>query len=160
MKHSKDNSILANTTQRILEDWAMTLVDPISDISPQLFRSDEEFFVGRMEFRGEDILRGEISVLCQNDFMENLSRNLLGTPPDEVVELDTAKDSVKELTNVLTGNFLTDAYGEDTVFELFAPVVTQAREDSAELQPFFEENALAFSADGFPVIVVFSLEAA
>ncbi|MCL2220539.1 MAG: chemotaxis protein CheX [Chitinispirillia bacterium] len=52
-----------------------------------------------------------------------LASNMLGIEPDDGQASELADDALKESLNVICGNFLTEAYGEEAVFSLTAPVI-------------------------------------
>lgn len=141
------NEVFDTVSTLALEDWGMALVEQTEN-SPEIFPGREKQYVGVTHFKG--VMNGTIGVLCERSFMENLCRNLLGLDYDEEVTEENCKDAITELINVFCGNFLTEAYGEDTVFELVFPVVKEAsRED---VQQFFENRLVqCFLADDEPV---------
>lgn len=138
---------IAQVLNRVLEDWAMMMVEPAEEEGPQeLFQDDEPCYVATLAFKG--VVSGSYSAVCQREFADNLTANLVG---DEVGE-DEFKDALKELINVVSGNLLTAKWGEDTVFELSSPKVDElSKEEALKVlchHPFFlkgDDAPIAFT---------------
>ena len=142
---------MENVTVRILTDWAMMLVERADDWQ-EVFKAEEKYFVGRVEFRG--VVRGTFRVICQEGFARALTANLLGADVDATeVEM---RDAVCEMINVLSGNLLTSSYGEDTVFDLRSPCADLV--DHEEICRIMKGFTLAFTADDEPLAVIFTPE--
>lgn len=139
------------TAARILEDWGMMLVDRAETVISQ-FDMELPFYISSIAFKG--IVNGKYMVVCQEGFARTLASNLLGVDA-EVTEADT-NDALKEMINVLSGNLLTASYGEDTVFDLSAPMVE--RLDPAEVEKYVRPQTISFTADCEPVMISFSLQ--
>lgn len=144
--------LIFTTTARILEDWAMMLVDPASP-ELKIFEVESPFLVASLSFRGA--VNGTYQVVCQRGFSEALVANLLGedVPEDN---LQSEMDALREMVNVLSGNLLTTCYGSDTVFELMPPEVHQVARE--KLTSLFEKPVFCYLADDNPVAVSFSLD--
>lgn len=148
---------LQNTGARVLEDWAMMLVDPAE--GTQIFESSDPFYFGTVEFAGPK--KGTVCIVVQDSFMDALSRNLLGLDPSvEVTDADK-QDALKEMANVLTGNFLTEAFGKTDVFDVVLPLVHKVGYDVVERVLHSQspvKKALYYLADGEPVAFTFESE--
>lgn len=136
--------VLTNTLLLALEEWGMMLVEP-AETSRELFEGVDDLCMGGMQFRG--VMNGTITVLCGRTLMENLCRNVMGSDPEEEVSEEECRDALCELTNILSGNFLTEAYGDDTVFDLVYPAVAEVTQQ--KLDEFFSNRLVqCFEADG------------
>lgn len=143
------NEVFDKVTVVALEDWGMMLVEPV-EVSRQIFEDQDHLFIGSTQFRG--VMNGTIVVLCSKEFMNAICRNLLALPPEYDVTEDQCEDGLKELINVFCGNFLTEAYGDDTVFELVYPAVKVATDD--EIENFWSSRLVhCFIADSEPIAV-------
>ena len=139
---------------KVLEDWALMLVDPTS-AGTKIFQVDQPFFMSHVKMHGA--FNGTISIVAQKDFMRALTGNLLGAESVDAEDDEQLKDAFKEMGNVLAGNFLTEAYGADVAFDVLHPSVNSIT--SSE----FEKLALApqsyfFMADDTPVCATFTIE--
>lgn len=134
---------------RILEDWAMMLVEPMEGDWHDAFPKDAKFIIGQLKFRG--VVSGSYCVVCQENFAKALARNLLGS--DEELPESQLNDGICEMVNVFSGNLLTSAYGEDPVFDLTSPISFKA--NWAQVEEALSGYALCYLADGEPVVVGF-----
>lgn len=151
-------TVLEGVSLLALEDWGMCMVEPREADVDLCKAAEGGHYLATMTFKG--LLSGSLFVLCQRPFMENLCRNLLGLDFDEEVSVADAMDALRELTNVLSGNFLTQAYGEDTVFELIYPTAREA--DDADIDRILSLPLVkCFEADDqFVAVALGSPEAA
>ncbi|MBX7136910.1 MAG: chemotaxis protein CheX [Oligoflexia bacterium] len=146
-----DTHPLYKVSLKVLEDWAMMLVDPVEG-STKIFDLNAPLMMSEVNVHGA--FNGTIAIVAQKDFTRLLATNLLG---DENSADDRAcSDAFCEMGNVLAGNFLTEIYGNDVAFDVLNPHV---REISANQ---FEELARApqsyfFRADEAPVCVTFNI---
>lgn len=103
-----------------------------------------------IEYRGP--CTGRLRLHCTHEFSRLLAANLLGLDPEEPAAAANADDALKELMNVLCGQFVTSAYGSDGVFNLSIPVITS---DAPTPDMTLEDSASRASAfvDGQPVQV-------
>ena len=133
---------------RILEEWALMLVEPATECLT-IFDSDDDLLVAGLKFRG--IVNGRYEVICQSAFARALSANLLGLDDDNRPE--DMLDALKEMVNVVSGNLLTSSYGEDTSFALTSPEVRVV--PKSELKAVLGSCTLCYRADDVPVLVSF-----
>lgn len=158
MTDDKDcGEALQNTGARVLEDWAMMLVDPAEDT--KIFQSEEPFYFGTVDFAGPK--KGTVCIVVQDNFMDSLTKNLLGLEPAAQVTEADKQDALKEMSNVLTGNFLTEAFGNTDVFDVVLPLVHKVGYDVVEKvlkNTSDSKKALYYLADGEPVAFTFESE--
>ncbi len=110
--------ILERVCARILEEWAMMLVDrfPEEDMGDEptspLTRGAEIHFTGKHN--------GTLHILGTDDFAKSLVGNVLGEFVEEDDE-DSTRDVLQELANVVMGNLVTELYGTADVFKVDMP---------------------------------------
>lgn len=151
---NKQNHPLKTTAHKILEDWAMMLVDE-SQVGADFFKKDGPIYMSWINIHGA--VEGAISIVAQQDFLQILAQNLLGLDPEDSIDIEQCKDAFKEMGNVLAGNFLTEAYGDDVVFELIHPNVTEI--SPSDIDKFTKRKIIfGFIADEHPVAMSFSLK--
>jgi CheY-specific phosphatase CheX len=90
--------------------------------------STEPLVTATVAFRGATT--GSISLCIVRSLLGPLAANMLGEMEDDALE-EKGGDALKEITNMICGNFLTMWMGEQEIFELSPP----------EIQPD-EENAV------------------
>jgi CheY-specific phosphatase CheX len=145
---------LKTVGQKILEDWAMMITEEV-DESECHFNPDEKLYMAWISVEG--CVRGALSVVAQLDFIQTLTSNLLGTSANETPTPAECEDAMREMGNVLAGHYFTAAFGEDVVFDLINPTVSEV--------PFSELEKMAsrrvkyyFHADDTPVAITFSIK--
>ena len=141
--------VLTKASILALENWGMMMIDPC-EIEENLFPDDEHLYLTAMQFQG--VMSGSIAILATQGFAETLCRNLLGREPQETIEPKECEDALQELTNVLSGNFLTEAYGDDTVFDLVYPTIRKLTFDNKS-HVLHNKLTLCFMADDNPVAI-------
>ena len=141
---------LWKTAVRVLEDWGMMLVED-SSLENANFEDDTKIYTSEVKMKGT--FYGSLAIVAKDDFLKSLASNILGSnDPSE----EDKKDAFRELGNILAGNFLTEAYGADLVFDVTQPVVS---ETSSQWLEQVEGQRVRFylSADDSPVAVTFSI---
>ncbi|MDZ4785850.1 MAG: chemotaxis protein CheX [bacterium] len=147
-------SIFKKVSTKILEDWGMMLVDEEAN-AKAMFDPNQKYYVSVVAFKGHGTIDGNYSVICQSPFINALASNLLGV--DDPLTEEQKADALKEMSNVLTGNLITEFYGADVSFDLLPP-------ESFTMDPELaftildSKRTLAFCADDTPVAISFSLE--
>lgn len=151
----KNNHPLKTVCLKVLEDWGMMIVDEVTEPSAEMFCDSEQVYISSVNLHG--VITGSVSILSQLPFMQTLARNVLGI--DDLSELTKGDclDAFKEMGNILAGNFITEAYGEDVVFDLLNPSVSETSFSS--VTDFIDKNIVfAFLADDAPVAVSFNIK--
>lgn len=146
MKHIADS--LVQVGNLVLEEWGMMMVDAAPN-ELTIFELDKPFYVTTASFTG--VFEGEITVVCQSPFLDCLTRNVLAMPPDELLEESAKQDSIRELANLISGNFLVETYGPETTFEL--PQFSSHMATPEEIAQFKADAKVCCSGDGFPVMM-------
>lgn len=140
------------TGVRVLEDWAMMLVDEVTQGETALFELSEPLYSVVVDVNG--VVSGTLRIVAQKAFLATLTRNLLG---DEDSHSDEeSRDAFREMGNVTAGNFITEAYGSDCVFELLSPRVEEITETELEKLKL-HSMACAFAGDEQPILFHFQL---
>lgn len=145
---------LKTSSLKVLEDWALMLVDEIPEVSPEIFDKEKPVYMSWINLSG--VIDGAVSIVTQENFMKILAGNLLGNIEEEP-HMEDLRDAFKEMGNVLAGNFITEAYGEDVVFDLLNPNVSEI--SFTDLERFAKRNVVfGFMADDCPVAMTFSIK--
>ena len=143
---------LEEVTARVLEQWAMMMVDPAEDVTP-IFDSTLDFYWSEATFTG--VFDGTLIVVSQSPFLDMVLDNVLG---DDETGIDSQRmDALKELANVISGNFLTAAFGQETVFDL--PLFSTSKVNSNTAQQQLGINTKYLFGDDEPVAVSFKIDA-
>lgn len=149
---NREAHVLEKVAVTVLEKWAMMMVDP-TDSSTSIFEIDQPLY--RSSIRVDGPFHGEISIVAQKPFLDALTNNLLGDCASASEEV--AQDAFREMGNVLAGNFITEAYGNDVAFDVLNPQVSEINE--TELQTILSvPQVYYFAADDSPVVIAFCIK--
>ncbi len=126
---------ILETTVRILEEWAMTIVDP----APALKAAElcAAPLVVKVAYRGDK--SGLLEVCCGDNLARHITENLIGESADS----NAAYDGVRELANVLCGNLLTEIYDTNEVYELSPPSLSFSYPENIETFVALQADGLA-----------------
>lgn len=131
-------TILTRVFTDVLEQMAFMFGDRSS---PEEFQACfDEMILARMDYRGD--LRGTLWLAVPVAMCPELAANFLGTDPENAVERRIYVDALKELLNVTCGNVLTAIAGEEPVFDLTVPEVTELTDSDREA--ILEDESTAF----------------
>lgn len=108
-----------------------------------------------IDFSGER--SGDIGIAASTDLCAILTSNVLGEDPDDYEDLDeNTSDAMEELLNVVCGQFLTAAFGEEPVIDMLPPIA--ARINVAEWDSLVDdEKTIGFMIEDIPAIVYASI---
>lgn len=140
------NDSLGRIAETMLSGWGMMLVDP-SDSGNAIFDETEPFLLASAVYAS--VFSGDVVVICQQPLAEALTRNLLGLDFDADVSDDDIRDALKELANVVSGNFVTEAFGEEAVFDL--PSIEVKTCGKSEIARFLGTDTIYYLADDMPI---------
>ena len=146
---------LLTVSLKVLEDWAMMLVDPASGRT-EIFEADEPLFRSQIEMHGA--FEGKLTIVAQPNFLRSLAANLLGSSDASSLTQEDMSDAFREMGNVLAGNFITEAYGADVAFDMINPKVEEL--DPQGLAALSNRpQTYYFLADDEPVCVSYEIGA-
>jgi len=112
--------------------------------------SSQRYFLAQMSFDGER--EGVLCMAVPVEMCIEVAANVLGVDPDDDFAQDESCDALKEVLNVTCGNLLTALAGEEPVFNLHPPEVSEL--DEAGWQALLEEEgSIAFNVDENPVLL-------
>jgi chemotaxis protein CheY-P-specific phosphatase CheC len=97
-----------------------------------------------MEYHGHS--SGRLTLQLASRILDMLTENMLGEPPEGEDADEKRQDALKEVLNMICGNFLTQWAGENPVFELSPPSIVDIN------SPVSLESLTA------PISVLFNLE--
>lgn len=80
------------------------------------------YILATMSFSGP--MTGRIELAVPREMRVEIAANVLGVDPDDEQAVSGADDALKELLNVTCGQVLTRLAGEEPVFDLSVPVVS------------------------------------
>jgi CheY-specific phosphatase CheX len=144
------DNVLGSVCTLILEELAFLFCEP-QDAATFDHNQIKDAHVSYLTFTGPR--DGRIEIAAGQNLCLLLSSNMLGIEPEEEDASTCAADALGEALNVICGRFLTEAYGEEVVFSLSAPV-----KGSVDDLSYVDENAEAefmqfFEAEGYCLVV-------
>ena len=148
------NHPLKAVVERVLAEWAMMLVDPALNAA-EAFDASQDFYEARATCEG--VFTGWLVVLCQQEFLNTLTVNVLGLDGEDEIRESDRLDALRELANIICGNFMTEAYGADTPFTLPCFSVRNVNYAEIEGKLLDQTSGVALLADDHPLLVTFDL---
>ena len=137
---------------RILEDAAFIFTDLMEDKDkPQLDSWNPQGL--SLSFTG--CPSGYFRIWAGNEFARYVAANMLGVEVEQEDAPQKGIDALKEILNIIVGNYLTTVYGENTLFELGLPEKVSAEEFSRD---YNSTNAIWLQADGNPVLYIVEVD--
>ncbi len=115
MSSTVSESLLTAGVQT-LETFAFMMVDPLTE------DQEENFSMGvSIEFKGK--FNGILQVWAEESFLQSVYETLVGDAEPNV-QLGM-ENSLKEIANIVAGNFLTENFGVHEEFDLSLPALTE-----------------------------------
>lgn len=140
--------VLDNTCKTILEELAFLFCES-QDATTFDYNQIKDAHKASMKFMGPK--SGKLEIAAGQNLCLILAGNMLGVEPDEEMASAYSDDALKEALNVLCGRFLTEAYGEEAVFNLSAPEIGSLNDlalvdenAESESMQFFEAEEYCF----------------
>ena len=138
--------ITAQTVSRILGDAAFIFTDSLSaDAQP----SPEEWDCEGIALRFIGHPSGTVHMWVGSDFAFVVAANMLGIDTGSDEAKNKGIDALKELLNMVVGNFMTAAYGEAPVFELGLPEKLPREQLTEDVN---DSDTVWLEAEGNPVM--------
>lgn len=141
---------IKRTCVRLLEEWAMMLVDEVPE-DTQPFHSETKFFETEIDFHG--VFNGKFTIITQDEFALKLVENVIGDESSDEVK----KDALCEMANVFAGNLLTTAFGTDLVFDLSSPQCTEKGPEAFD-DVTNSSTVFTYLGDDAPVTISFKIQ--
>jgi hypothetical protein len=148
-----DNSaslVLAEVVTRIFEDAAFVFADSMQASTPD---PDAWQPIGfKLSFTG--MASGVLRMWADREFAACVAANMLGLEGNDASTPEAGEDALRELLNMVTGNFLTEEFGEEPIFTLGLPETC-----SKDLLEADVKNPCGawFNAEGTPVLFCIDL---
>jgi len=103
--------------------------------------------------------KGTLRIAVPPEMCMEIAGNILGIDPDDERATEKARDALKELLNITCGHLLTAMAGEEPVFDLTVPEVSDL-DGSQWLAMAQDEEAACFLVDEHPVLLELELDGA
>ncbi len=145
---SEYETILTEVFCDVLMKYAFMFGDalPKDEFPP----GDGDYMQAAITFSGHR--SGALEISAPVDACVELAANVLGKDLDDDDSMDDAPDALKELINIVCGQFLTAAFGEGPVFDLLPPSISTMDETDWE-NLVDNEKTVGFMVEDAPAIV-------
>ena len=146
--------IAEQTITRVLEGAAFIFTDPLAESDIPLLQTWEADGVS-LKFKGKPT--GMMHLWVSEGFACSIAANMLGIDMESEIAKEKGLDALKELLNMIVGNLMTAAFGEEPVFELGLP----ERIDRSLLESHGDNpHAIWLQADDNPVLFLIEIDPA
>jgi chemotaxis protein CheY-P-specific phosphatase CheC len=148
MQDNKINTTTAEVIGRIIGEAAFMFIDPI-DAKDRPVSEEWKVQGVRLSFNGD--VSGEFRFWAPVSLSREIAVNMLGVDQSEPLPDEKLQDALKEIVNIIVGNFLTDMYGDGVAATLGLPCMI----DPAKL-PIDRGNpdALWLSMEGEAILCI------
>jgi len=120
MTNEDHGATLQRVFAEVLEQLAFMFADPAED---EFQPAADGLVRASMSFRGP--FGGGLTLTVPREMAPLLAANVLGLEPDDELVLQAPYDALKELLNVTCGNLLTAIAGDEPVFDLTVPEISE-----------------------------------
>lgn len=146
--------VLDSVCKMILEELAFLFCES-QDATAFDYSHVKDAHKAQLRFEGPK--NGLVEIAAGRNLCLLLAGNMLGIEADEENAQVYANDALKEALNVVSGRFLTEAYGEEAVFNLNAPEIGTISDLSRVDENAETENVLFFETEGYCLVVKLTL---
>jgi CheY-specific phosphatase CheX len=109
-----------------------------------------------IKFSGS-VAKGELGFYAPEDMCREIAANFLGVDDDATEAATQAADALKEILNMVCGNFLTALAGGSVIFDLSVPAAqVVSQEDWAAV--LARPDALCYTSDDYAIVCTLSIE--
>ncbi len=143
----ENTDILQSAAIEALERFAFLLADPMEQSA--LTASADGFWQAQVAFRGPR--QGALVLIATPLLARQLAANLYGTEGSAITP-EQAEDALKELLNVICGDYLHRMDGSASIYDLSAPALTTV--SGEKVQAWLARHGHVFLAvEGHPMIL-------
>ena len=142
------SATLARVTLEVLERYAFMLADPKTGGGGE---ADFPTPVWAAGLRYAGPLCGSLGMIAPPSLARSIAANLYGAETGEVTE-EQAQDALKELLNIICGDYLHETSGDEPIFDLTAPGLESLAIEEA-LQRAAGRPRAVLDVEGMPMMV-------
>jgi chemotaxis protein CheY-P-specific phosphatase CheC len=144
---------LGEIVGKVFEQTAFLFPEP-ADLLDGISFDDFELILVNLQFAGAR--EGEVRLIIPLELCRELTANLLGEDMGDIDERDKSIDAAKEILNIITGQLLTEIYGQKAVFDLKSPQVQELTRE--ELFSSLEgKDYICRTIDDYPIIATLTV---
>ena len=128
------STMLEDILSSVLQEQAFMFSEHFAD---ELEMPEPPFKHARIHFTGP--FDGYLGLIFSHALSIELIANMLGLESEDITSEEDATDALKELLNIVFGQFLAAAFGQKLVFDLATPSVAQIGSNEWQAQATKEE---------------------
>ncbi len=154
MNESKRKELLSEIVCKVFEQTAFLFPEKVNFLEGMSF-DDFELISVNLEFRGDK--EGETVLIIPIDLCRELAANLLGEDPAEGEDREKCYDAAREILNIITGQMLTELFGQKALFSLDSPRATELACE-AFFAGYEQGDYVCCTVDDYPIFAAMSLK--
>ncbi|GEM_PF-2802562 len=145
-------TVLETVVDDVFTNMAFLFCDPIEN-NIDIHKYDGK--AARMIFHG--VVNGSMIAWLENSIIHEMTTNILGIDDDAKLSDAELEDALKELLNVLVGQFLVAAVGDKPIFDLSVPLILTSEKTNVD-KLWNSSKSIKFMIDDRPLIINFHCE--
>ncbi len=150
--NTQTRNMLLESVIDVLERFTLVFADPQENTPLQ---KSSVYMHSTMTFSGPD--QGVLAVSAPLPLCREMAANVLGIIDTEEVSTEQAGDALKELVNVVCGDFVTRLYGENALVDISVPSLHEI--DNGKWQELSaDDDTIILRAEDYPLLVSSTLE--
>ena len=132
----------------VMEKSAFMFVEPIN--KNELYSSTSNYVQAQINFSVAKI--GVFNMVVPLEMCSEIAANMLGMEPNDEFVMDLATDGLGEVLNMTCGNVLTKIVGEEAIFNLSVPLVSNCSYNNWK-SLIKDADSIGFLVDDYPVLI-------
>ncbi len=126
---NEKREVFTRVLEEVLEQLAFMFGEAVE--KDEMIVDGEKYLHVTMGFKGNKT--GDVGIAIPSEMSVSLASNILGIDEGEEIALEKSVDALKELLNIVCGQLLTSAYGDEPVFDLTVPEVEEVGKENWEV---------------------------
>ena len=144
---NEQREVLIKILGTVLEQFAFMIGETVE--KEEIFIEGERYLHAIINFKG--VQSGTLGIAIPAELGVVLASNILGIDEGDEVAVEKSVDALKELLNIFYGQFLTTVYGEEPVFDLSVPDVSEI--DKVEWEKLLDSpDAIRMMVEDVPLV--------
>ncbi|SYZ74383.1 hypothetical protein TRIP_C90011 [Candidatus Zixiibacteriota bacterium] len=154
MNESKQKEMLSDILCRVFEQTAFLFPEKV-DLLEGMSLDEFEMLSINLKFAGDR--EGETTLIIPVDLCRELAANLLGEDPCDGTDREKCYDAAREMLNIITGQILTETFGEKALFNLSSPQTSELARD-AFFAGYEQGDYVCCTVDDYPIFATMKLK--
>jgi hypothetical protein len=152
MSDNKINNTAAAVINRIIGDAAFMFIDSVGANARPALETWQPLGVA-LSFSGD--ISGEFTFWAPPALARGFATNMLGVDSSESISPEKEKDALKEIVNIIVGNFLTEMFGTGVEATLGLPCLIDRTVLASD---YGDPDALWLTVENEPIVCVMRID--